>query len=391
MPRLTRTEASLPAAWYFDPAHYALELEAVWYREWVCVGRLEEIPHPGDYLLARIGTQKLIVTRDRAGAPHAFFNTCRHRGSVLCADENGHFPNGRIVCPYHSWTYALTGELVATPVRFDCDDFRADNYPLYAAHIDSWGGFLFVNLAEAPAQTLREFLGPEADEIDAWPLADMVTAQQDRTTVACNWKIFWENYSECYHCPRIHPELCRIVPLYKMGAFTREDLEGWKPASPLDKGLPILAPGCRTWTMDGQSELPDIPGVAKALDGKGMAFASFTGSMFVVAHADYVRSVRMLPCGPEAVELTVTWLLPPGVGESFPHAIRPMLELSRLVVEQDSKVCELNQLGQKSRRHEAGVLVPQEWALHEFHEWLRRRLAAEEIRHSQSGDFTTGR
>jgi len=184
MPRLTRTEASLPATWYFDDAHYTHELEAVWYREWVCVGRLEEIANPGDFFIARIGTQSLIVTRDRDGAPRAFHNTCRHRGSILCAGERGHFAGGRIVCPYHSWTYSLTGELVATPVRLECEDFHVENYPLYAAHIGTWGGYLFVNLAEAPAQTLQEFLGHEAGNVESWPLAEMVTVQRDRTTLA---------------------------------------------------------------------------------------------------------------------------------------------------------------------------------------------------------------
>ncbi len=376
MPRLTRTEASLPASWYFDPAQYARELEAVWYREWVCIGRLEDIPNPGDYFQVQVGTQKLVVTRDPQGAPRAYYNTCRHRGSILCTDERGHFAHGRIVCPYHSWTYTLTGELVATPVRLESPDFRLADYPLYAARIDAWGGYLFVNLAEGPVTPLRDSLGREADHVDAWPLAELVTAQRERHMVACNWKIFWENYSECYHCPRIHPELCRVVPLYKKGMFTLADLEDWQPVTAEDHGSPRLAPGYRTWTMDGRSELPDIAGAADVLNGAGMAFASFTGRMFIVAHADYVRSVRMLPRGPEMVEIDVTWLLPRGVKESHAGQVGPILELGRLIVEQDRKVCELNQLGQMTRRHEAGVLVPQEWAVLDFHEWLRVRLNA---------------
>ena len=375
MPRLTRTEASLPAAWYFDDAHYTRELESVWYREWVCVGRFEEIASPGDFFTAQIGTQSLIVTRDRDGAPRAFYNTCRHRGSILCTGERGHFAGGRIVCPYHSWTYSLTGELIATPVRLESDDFHAENYPLYAAHIETWGGYLFVNLASAPAQTLQEFLGHEAGNVAPWPLAEMVTVQRDRKTLACNWKIFWENYSECYHCPRIHPELCRIVPLYKRGTFTQADFDGGEASATGSDDQPRLAAGYRTWTMDGQSALPEIEGAADALDGAGMAFASFTGSMFIVAHVDYVRSVHVLPRGPEEVEVNVTWLLPRGAAETCADGIRPILELGRLIVQQDGHVCEINQRGQKSGRHEAGVLVPQEWALHEFHQWLRDRLA----------------
>jgi Rieske 2Fe-2S family protein len=89
-----------------------------------------------------------------------------------------------------------------------------------------------------------------------------------------------------------------------------------------------------------------------------------------------VRSVRIMPKGPELIELTVDWLLPPGVAERHPEALEHMTALGRLVVAQDGRVCELNQQGLRSRRHEAGVLMPQEEALAGFHDWLRARLSA---------------
>ena len=374
MTLLTRTEATLPSTWYYDPAHYERELEAVWYRDWVCVGREEEIAGPGDYFLAQIGTQRLVVTRNAGGAPRAFHNTCRHRGSLLCTAERGHFPRGRIVCPYHTWTYSLDGELLATPARLECADFDARNHSLYDVHIDSWGGFLFVNLAGAPQTGLRDFLGAEAESLERWPLASLGHVHRERKLLACNWKVFWENYSECYHCPRLHPELCRIVPLYRKAVLSHADLPDWQPREPADDGRPRVAPGLETWTLDGRRGLPPIDGLDERLRADGMAFASFTASMFVVGHPDYVRSVRLQPRGPEAVELTVDWLAAPGVRETHAASLDRVLELGRLVVEQDGRACELNQQGLKSRRHEHGVLVPQEHAVWEFHEWLRSRL-----------------
>ena len=91
MTLLARTEPTLPSAWYYDPQHYAHELEAIWYRDWICVGRQEDLAQPGDYLLAEIGNERLILTRDARGCPRAFYNTCRHRGSVLCTASRGHF------------------------------------------------------------------------------------------------------------------------------------------------------------------------------------------------------------------------------------------------------------------------------------------------------------
>jgi glycine betaine catabolism A len=371
---LARTEATLPSTWYYDPGHYARELEAIWYRDWVCVGRNEDIPRPGDFFVTEPGNERLIVTRDHDGRPRAFHNTCRHRGSTLCSETRGRFANGRIVCPYHSWTYSLAGELLATPARIEIADFRPEDYRLYEAHLDAWGGFLFVNLSETPAVGLRDFLGAEARNVEAWPLAELVTVQRDQTTLACNWKVFWENYSECYHCPRIHPELCRIVPVYREGVLNYADRAEPRSTNQAGDVRPRVAPGLTTWTLDGQTSLPLIDGPDETLRALGMVFASFTGSFYIVAHPDYVRSVRVMPKGPEKVELTVDWLLPPGVATTHSAAIGRMLELGRLVIAQDGRVCELNQQGLRSRRHRHGVLVPQEHALWQFHQWLKSRL-----------------
>ena len=337
------------------------------------VGRAEELPGSGDYFLAEVGEERVVVTRDRGGAPRAFLDTCRHRGSALCTAPRGHFPGGRITCPYHAWSYALTGELVATPKMTMPADFRTEDHALYAVAIDSWGGFLFVNLDERPSVSLAEFLGAEAGNVARWPLAELESVRREVTELACNWKLFWENYSECYHCPGIHPELCRVMPLYREGVLDYSD-SAHPP--PVEGGTrPRVAEGYRTWTLDGQSALPPIDGPGEADRAAGVVFASFTASLFVVAHPDYVRSVRILPRGPERIELTVDWLLPPGVAERHADALEKMYELGRLVVAQDGRVCELNQRGLRSRRHRAGVLMPQEAALHEFHEWLKSRLA----------------
>ncbi len=373
MALLDRTVATLPAAWYHDPAQYARELEAIWYRDWVCVGRSEELPEAGDYLVAEVGDERIIVTRDRGGAPRAFHNTCRHRGSILCTTAHGRFAGGRITCPYHGWSYGLSGELLATPKMDLPADFRREDYALYGVAVDTWGGYLFVNLDERPSTSLAGFLGDEARNVERWPLATLESVHRDVTTLACNWKIFWENYSECYHCPGIHPELCRVMPLYREGVLDQADSRS--PSLVAGDTRPRVAPGFTTWTLDGQTTLPLIEGPNAADRAAGVVFASFTASLFVVAHPDYVRSVRILPKGPERIELTVDWLLPPGVAVQHADALEKMVELGRLVVAQDGRVCELNQQGLRSRRHRQGVLMPQEEGLHEFHDWLQSRLA----------------
>ena len=376
MTLLERTTESLPSRWYYDPAQHERELEAIWYRDWVCVGREEDLRESGDYFVAAVGDESLVVTRDRDRRLHAFHNTCRHRGSRLCTEPRGRFAGGRIVCPYHAWSYALSGELLATPKMELPRDFRREEHALYAVHVDTWGGFLFVNLDPRPSATLASFLGEEAGNVRRWPLAELVSVRREVSTLACNWKVFWENYSECYHCPGVHPELCRVMPLYREGLLSYEDSASPLPAGNATDNRPRVAPGFKTWTLDGQSKLPLIEGPDEHDRALGVVFASFTASLFIVAHPDHVRSVRIMPAGPEQIELTVDWLLAPGVAGRHAEELERMFELGRLVVAQDGRVCELNQKGLRSRRHRAGVLMPQEHALADFHEWLRSRLSA---------------
>jgi Rieske 2Fe-2S family protein len=372
---LSETKSGLPASWYFDAEQYNRELTAVWYQDWVCVGRIETLQQPGDYFVASVGTQSIVVTLGPDSDLIAFHNTCRHRGSVLCRTEQGRFRNGRIVCPYHTWTYSIEGELLDTPGRIASDDFDATNYSLYSVHVATWGGFVFVNLAESPELGLIAFLGSEADLLKNWPLAEMRSVHQERFPIACNWKIFWENYNECYHCPRVHPELCKLMPVYKQAVFDHIDVPGWEPAFEGDTGLGSVAAGVKTWTLSGQSSLPTIEGLTQEEIDLGVIFTSVSGSMYVVGHPDYVRSVRIVPKGPESIDLVVDWLLPnSNVGDND-AAIKSIVELVRIVVQQDGEVCELNQRGVHSVRHEAGVLVPQEFELWHFHEWLREKLA----------------
>ena len=375
MPILDQVRPTLPATWYYDAEHYSRELEAIWYRDWICVGRMESLQRDGDYLAAGIGTQNIVVTRVSEDTLSAFHNTCRHRGSILCRDSKGHFGNRRIICPYHTWTYSLDGDLIATPGRFDSDDFDPGNYSLYRVHVDTWRGFIFVNLSESPATGLSDFLGDEVDNLQSWPLEQMRSAHQEKISVACNWKIFWENYNECYHCPRVHPELCKVMPVYTKAVFDDADLPDWKPRFDGDKGRGAVGGGAKTWSMGGAITLPVIEGLTAREIEQGVAFTSFTGSMYVVGHPDYVRSVRILPTGPESIELTVDWLVPATLEIEDEQALRPIIDFVSLVIDQDGKACELNQRGLHSKCHDLGMLVPQEYELWRFHEFIRQKLA----------------
>ena len=128
-------------------------------------------------------------------------------------------------------------------------------------HADTWRGFIFVNLSGSPACSLIEFLGHEADFLQNWPLETMCSVHQEKIPLACNWKIFWENYNECYHCPKVHPELCKVMPVYKKAVFDDADLPGWKPRFDGDTGLGAVGNGAKTWTLSGETSLPILEGL----------------------------------------------------------------------------------------------------------------------------------
>jgi len=372
---LQQIHETLPASWYFDPAQFHREMEAIWWRDWLCVGRCSEWPEAGDYRIIRVGDQQVVITRTGSGELHAFHNTCRHRGSLICQAEAGHFNGQRIVCPYHAWTYSLEGDLLRTPRKPETPDFRIEDYSLYPVELDTWGGFVFINLSENPATTLQQSFGVESARLANWPLDELLLAHREIHSVGCNWKIFWENYLECYHCPNIHHDLCRLVPLYGAGVVSADDL----PAdSPLRRpaGESRLAQGAVTWSHDGQTGLPWFEGLSPAEQVAGMTFADLLPAVFIVAHVDYVRSVHIMPLGPEQTRVTVNWLLPQDVLDSGRVDTAALSAFGNQVVLEDARVCELNQMGLHSLRHRHGVLAPQEYDILAFNQWVLDRLGS---------------
>jgi glycine betaine catabolism A len=360
---LERLEPGLPAAWYHDPGHYQRELEVFWYGRWIAVARADEVPSPGDWRVVAIGSQKLVVLRGENGELRAFHNTCRHRGSVLCSEESGNFARRRIVCPYHSWTYDLAGRLVATPRRMETPDFDMRDFPLYGVAIDTWGGFVFVNLARDPAPLDVASLD---QTFSRYRFADLRIGKRLVADVRANWKLLAENFSECFHCPPVHPELCRVVTAYReAGAWGLRGSE---------KTLEY-APGAQTLTLDGSARLPPI---ATLNDEERRALyvpAMLPPSLFLNVQPDYVNSHLMFPTGPESVRIVYDWLFEP---ERLPLSeadLAHYVALWDITNRQDAQNCEWQQQGIHSREFRHGHYVPQEFDCHRFAQWVREGLS----------------
>jgi Rieske 2Fe-2S family protein len=221
-PLLTHCPPTLPSEAYLDTGWYARDLRGIWAREWVYVGRLADLA-PGTMRRISVAGENLILCRDAAGTVTAFHNTCRHRGAELCAKAEQAM--GRLItCPYHAWAYSTDGHLVSTAHATPTEDFRKADYGLFAVQVRLWRGFVYLCLAEDPPEFLPD---PGLATLDNWPIDGLVTGHRLDSVLACNWKVFWENYNECLHCPGIHPELSDMVPIYRKGIMSAQEAAEW--------------------------------------------------------------------------------------------------------------------------------------------------------------------
>jgi len=365
-PLLDHCPPSLPAAHYHDPAHHAAEMAAIWAREWLYVGRAADLS-PMTLRRVTVGDENLILLKHPDGAVAAFHNTCRHRGSELCPGDERRLTSRLITCPYHQWAYALDGRLVRTPFVTETADFRREDHGLLRVPVHDWNGFVFVCLADAaPDFSGVPDLGPAA--LDNWPFADLVTGHTLVKEIACNWKLFWENYSECLHCPGIHPELTALVPVYRHGVMSPAE----HPAAAQE---PPLRAGARSWTTSGRPCGREFPTLTEAERSAGFTFVTLLPSLYVVAHVDYVRAVSLRPLGPDRTELRAEWLFPAETLAARGFDLEDVTGFATTVMLQDAAACEMNQRGLRSSRIGHGTLMPQEFEIARFHDWVRRRMA----------------
>src|SRR5262245_26826926 len=254
-----------PDAYRLNEFHEA-EREAVFSHSWVCVGYTSQLREPGATLVTTVGDQPILLTCDKAGEINAFYNVCRHRGSLLVEADRSEksVPQTVIRCPYHSWGYSLSGELLGAPY-FTNDDpladsaacaacdmkaFRKEDYGLLRVSVATWGCFVFVNL-DARARPLAEWLGDLPHRLASYPLQELRLHKRQTLQVNANWKLVAENFMEYYHLPWVHPELNTVSNLDNHRRFQGPRMYTSMCTRPLaGAGLPI-DPGV----------LPDMPGI----------------------------------------------------------------------------------------------------------------------------------
>ena len=200
----------------------------------------------------------------------------------------------------------------------------------------------------------------------------LVTGHRMVKELQCNWKIFWENYNECLHCPGIHPELSEMVPVYGRGYMAENEDPKWDPNK--QQNATSLKDGSKTWTMDGTLCGPEFPDLTDEERTRGQTFVTLVPTMFIVAHRDYVRTVTLIPLGPERTELRAEWLFLPETLASPDFNLANVIDFASLVMIQDGAACEMNQRGLRRDKAVSGTLMPQEYEVFKFQQWVRNQM-----------------
>ena len=342
-------QMSLPAAAYTDVGVLEWEREHFFDQSWVCVGRSGDLRDAGDRRAVRAGRESVLLVRGADGVLRGFHNVCRHRGHELLPD-GGEAAGRYIRCPYHAWAYGLDGCLEGAPGFGGVSGFSKADYPLLPVRIQEWQGWVFAN-ASGDAPPFEEHVGDLGERIGNHSCEDLVVAARHSYEVAANWKVLSENYHECYHCPSIHPELCRVSPP-KEGE-DHDSRGAWVG------GSMMLEDFAETMSFDGKSHAPNLPNLVPGQEREVYYYQVFP-NLLISPHPDYVLTHRMTPLAPNRTAVECEWLFSRKAVETEgfdPSYARDFWDVTN---GQDWRACEGVQRGASSSAYRQGPLSPEE-------------------------------
>ena len=371
-------QKSLPSSYYLSDSVFTEEKEKIFFREWFCAGRVEQIAKPGDYLVLDVLGESILVVRTKEGEIKAHYNVCRHRGTRLVQAPGEARPsdiqlNGGVLgangvrCPYHLWTYALDGKLLSAPHVKEGEHFCKEEFSLYPVGVELWGGFIFVNLspevAASEGRTLRKQLGEAVERTKRYPLQELQTAKRIVYEVQANWKIVMENYNECYHCGPVHPELCELVPAFKQ--------QGGKGLE-WERGVPHKE-GATTFTWTGKTDRAPFPGLNEDEKVKHKGELIYPNLLLSLA-CDHATAFTLWPAGPRETTVLCDFLFHPEELQKAEFNPGDAVDFWDLVNRQDWEICKRVQLGLGTRVHEFGYYAPMEDLSLDIRRYVLERL-----------------
>jgi Rieske 2Fe-2S family protein len=360
----TLEASTLPPRVYHDPAVFAYELDAWFAGDWVSVGREEDALAPGQYFLASVAGDNVIVVRGNDGVLRGLLNVCRHRGATVVEEPCGTVP--RFQCPYHAWVYDLEGRLKQPRHTELLVDFDPEAWGLLPVRVDTWQGIVYVDLSGSAAP-LPAFLGNITEHFDRFDLAALRRARRIDYDVKANWKALVENYLECYHCPGVHPQLNKITP-YNLGSYLPSS--GAAMSSYMEV-LPEYETLSMTGAADGRLPILGMTGD----DLKRVYYAAIWPNQLFSLHPDYLMLHWITPLAPDRTIVRCEWFFDPMEMAKPDFNPDEAIEFWDLTNRQDWHVCELQQGGTRARGYTAGRYSAIESSVHGFDLMVADRYA----------------
>ena len=391
----------LPRPFYHNELIYRAEMEYIWRQGWLFAGHSCQIPNPGDYFLFEVDGDSLIIVRGEDRQVNALYNVCRHRGSIICEEAEGHVK--RFICPYHQWTYDRDGKLLL--VRGMQEELDKSQFGLHSAHAREMEGMIFISLAKEPMD-FDAACAAIAPVAHPQGLNHAKVAKMLDFDVHANWKLVWENNRECYHCNVNHPQYIKAnfdrfnaddtierVAQELTTVTTRSEAkwaaQGWAVTRAETGMTEFPDPEHHIWYSANRTALTD-GFVSETLDGKQVAplmgdyiEAADIGTMRVRtlpnfwqhSSCDHVVAVRLTPNGRYHTNIRMTWLVDAKAEEGKDFDLDKVLPFWQWTAEQDWQICVNQQKGVNSHAYTPGPLSTyKEYNLDRFLRWYIQQI-----------------
>ena len=357
-----------PAAWYTDPAIFALEGRTVFVNSWLVIGRGEQAREPGKYVISEIVGRPLAIVKGNDGRHRGFFNVCRHHAALVLTEHEGRAKN--LCCPYHGWTYSLDGKLLSAPNCGEAGGMDLAAIGLVPVESGQWAGWLFVKIAAGPPVIADYFAEPLIARIDKLGLETMRWVERRSYTLNCNWKVFVDNYLDGgYHVPHIHRGLASAL---KQNRYE------------VETGERCCLQSC---PIDEQAAEPQFRAVRKG----ARAYYYWIYPNFMVNFYEGVMDTNIvLPLAVDRTQVVFDYYFSE-VSEEAQARNLASIAVSEEIQREDRAICESVQRGLISGAFETGRLSAlREMGEHMFHRLLHADLRAGLNRGLQGGRGNRG-
>jgi choline monooxygenase len=346
-----RRASTIPARLYVDPVYLAHEEQQVFGRTWQLVGRADQLAEPGQYLTADIGPEAIVVARDR-DTLRGFHNICLHRAGPVA---QGCGKRQTLQCRYHGWTYRLDGSLLRAPEMDQAEDFSAGAMHLMPIQVATWGPLVFANL-DGQAPPLAHFFEDIAERSKKFAVTSMRYVGRKSWTIACNWKVYVDNYLEGYHIPVVHPTLHKELDYdqYQVELHRYYSLQH----APIRAG------------RDADRKY------AAGTAGEEAQYYWIFPNLMLNIYLGQMQTNVVIPRGHDSCEVVFEWYAhePPADVATDPTWSK-LLAFSDEIQAEDIEICEQVQKNLRSRSYDRGRYSPtRENGVHHFHSLLHEFL-----------------